>query len=143
MDSSTSSSTDGSPMRYRMQALVLLCLYQLHQGNLIEARTLLTSAQSLIQSAGYHQLPTSQPGGDAEYMEKVSAFWSVYSLCNIWSVVLGNIPLNSGFDTSTDSDYDEHTRISTGWPVESIPQDPLYDGTSNSTTQVDGNSIFL
>ncbi|KAF9257556.1 hypothetical protein L218DRAFT_1016348 [Marasmius fiardii PR-910] len=108
---------------HRLQAEVLLSTYLFDCGRVLEGRYHLDSAVSLAIGAGLHRIRSANreetghtemlpPPRDAvEEGERINAFWTVYTLSNVWSAVSESPPPGCALDGNG-------TRIDTPWPLD-------------------------
>ncbi|KAJ8518838.1 hypothetical protein ONZ45_g4152 [Pleurotus djamor] len=110
------------PLRimHRLQAGVLLANYFFRNGRLLEARHHASSVCTLAVACGLHRMeliantlesapvhhgedtvqPILEPASDrTELGERISAFWTVFTLHNFWSAALG-APISFAFDVT-------------------------------------------
>ena len=118
------SSANGRHRIQAIQAEILIALYLLNDGRIIEGRYHLTAAGTGVLACGLHRIsahqrpPTSlvplsglgttgmqqlvldQPKDSIELGERVNLFWSVYALDRCWSVALGCAPVIPDYPVS-------------------------------------------
>ncbi|KAF9500742.1 hypothetical protein BDN71DRAFT_1043178 [Pleurotus eryngii] len=107
----------------RIQAEILLSNYFFRHARFLEARQHASNACSLAAACSLHRLeivsgnvsvepPQTQlppPSDESEIVERIDAFWAVYTLHNLWSTSLS---------TPISLSYDVTSQINVPWPSE-------------------------
>lgn len=132
-----------------IQAEVLLCVYFFTRGRILEGKYHLSAAVSLVLGSRLHQQrssgspsvqmnllgvsnPLSAPPRDQiEEGERINAFWTVYTLNNIWGIASG-CHSNAVFEGPG-------LQIDTPWPLCNIQ----YEQASSQSLMDEFTSLFL
>jgi hypothetical protein len=114
----------GNAVLHTIQAEVLLATYFFQNTRFLEAKYHLGAAVSLVIGSGLHRIRSAATGGPSapalhtlapprdpmEECERITAFWTVVTLDNCWTIADGS-PSNISYT-------DPNARIDTPWPLD-------------------------